>query len=487
MAVFPKRFPEIDVQLRPPVIPGPADALPEAEIYTRLAERDGARRAVARRSCRDRRARDRRRARDVPRDRDGTARRGRRARDQRRVAAHLLGLPSAWPSLSLSGPRRDVGAVPGERARRVATRSCAPSAASGKSADPFALGEEIFRRMLAHPEGVEIARLDPATNLDDHIGYADKKIRVAPEAMLDELERAIATAPLDDPDVSVRARERASDALDGEHDPARSRPGARGEGRTASSISRRRTRSGSASSRATWCVSRRGVARSSCRRRSTPSSPRATSGCRTDSECSYGNDGSTARRDRRRQLQRDHRHRRPRSVHRLPPSSPRAREADARRRRGLVSRPAGVRSVKLDVALFESDPRAAARRARALEAQGVDGVFTFDGPHDPFLPLVQAAAATERVDARHGGRDRVRPQSRCSARRSRTICRRRRRAASCSGSARRCARTSSGATARLGRARTRACASSSPPSVRSGAVGTRARRSISAASSTRTR
>ena len=35
---FPRGYPEIFVQLRPPVIPGPEEALPEPEIYVRLAE-----------------------------------------------------------------------------------------------------------------------------------------------------------------------------------------------------------------------------------------------------------------------------------------------------------------------------------------------------------------------------------------------------------------------------------------------------------------
>src|SRR5262249_50888953 len=38
IAAFPKGFPEIFVQLRPPVTPAPEEALPEPEIYTRLAE-----------------------------------------------------------------------------------------------------------------------------------------------------------------------------------------------------------------------------------------------------------------------------------------------------------------------------------------------------------------------------------------------------------------------------------------------------------------
>jgi probable F420-dependent oxidoreductase len=36
--------------------------------------------------------------------------------------------------------------------------------------------------------------------------------------------------------------------------------------------------------------------------------------------------------------------------------------------------------------------------ARQLEAAGYDGAFTFEGPHDPFLPLVLAADATERLE-----------------------------------------------------------------------------------------
>src|SRR5262249_37619060 len=40
-ANFPKGWPEVYVQLRPPVVPGPTEALPEPEIYARLAEAIG--------------------------------------------------------------------------------------------------------------------------------------------------------------------------------------------------------------------------------------------------------------------------------------------------------------------------------------------------------------------------------------------------------------------------------------------------------------
>jgi probable F420-dependent oxidoreductase len=50
--------------------------------------------------------------------------------------------------------------------------------------------------------------------------------------------------------------------------------------------------------------------------------------------------------------------------------------------------------VLLDVQL-DTRPDRAAARARELVGAGVDGLFTFEGPHDVFLPLVAAAGAVE--------------------------------------------------------------------------------------------
>jgi probable F420-dependent oxidoreductase len=47
--------------------------------------------------------------------------------------------------------------------------------------------------------------------------------------------------------------------------------------------------------------------------------------------------------------------------------------------------------MKID-ALLLAPPAEVASRAEALAGTGVDGLFTFEGPHDPFLPLVPAAA-----------------------------------------------------------------------------------------------
>lgn len=54
--------------------------------------------------------------------------------------------------------------------------------------------------------------------------------------------------------------------------------------------------------------------------------------------------------------------------------------------------------MKVDTVLMTMDPTTAAADARRAESLGFDGVFTFEGPRDPFFPLVLAAGATERVD-----------------------------------------------------------------------------------------
>ena len=65
---------------------------------------------------------------------------------------------------------------------------------------PFEIAAELFRRILAHPEGVEIARADEAANFEEHVLFDDGRVRLAPEPMLRELERAVATPPAHDPD-----------------------------------------------------------------------------------------------------------------------------------------------------------------------------------------------------------------------------------------------------------------------------------------------
>ncbi|RMD81703.1 MAG: hypothetical protein D6815_11095 [Candidatus Dadabacteria bacterium] len=61
--------------------------------------------------------------------------------------------------------------------------------------DPVAIGLELFRRVLAHPEGTEIARAEVSRNLEENIGWPDGKVRLAPEPLIAELRRCIETPP----------------------------------------------------------------------------------------------------------------------------------------------------------------------------------------------------------------------------------------------------------------------------------------------------
>jgi probable F420-dependent oxidoreductase len=53
--------------------------------------------------------------------------------------------------------------------------------------------------------------------------------------------------------------------------------------------------------------------------------------------------------------------------------------------------------MKIDAPLLATDLALAGEEARQLEALGYDGTFTFEGPHDPFFPLLLAAAHTSRL------------------------------------------------------------------------------------------
>src|SRR6478752_8879101 len=51
----------------------------------------------------------------------------------------------------------------------------------------------------------------------------------------------------------------------------------------------------------------------------------------------------------------------------------------------------------VDAALTTTDLHEVPAAARAIEAAGYDGIFTFEGPHDAMFPLLLAAEHTERV------------------------------------------------------------------------------------------
>lgn len=199
IALFPKRHPEIDVQLRPPVIPGPVEALPEAEIYVRLAETMGIVEpvpaelmALADTPTAEARAQFMMTAMGLVGE---AAARGIDAETQMLFWAYrAIGPHFDAPSLAAIWLQCQMNAV--DRHADV-LRTLGEDWAERS---PLDIGEEIFRRILAHPEGVEIARLADDKSLDDYIGFDDKRVRVAPEAMLAEIERALGTSLDDDGD-----------------------------------------------------------------------------------------------------------------------------------------------------------------------------------------------------------------------------------------------------------------------------------------------
>jgi len=204
LAAFPKRYPEIHVQLRPPVVPALGEALPEPEIYARLAEAMGL---------------------------FGTP-----PAELHELAAHALDAEGGGAFImamqALAHPQPGAGTDPSNQMLFWAYRTLGPHLAApslvavwlqcGLNAlmrtasvlrtlgadtqvdwaakSPFAIAAELFRRILAHPEGVEIARADATTNFADHVLFEDGRVRLAPEPMLRELQRAIVTPPAHDPD-----------------------------------------------------------------------------------------------------------------------------------------------------------------------------------------------------------------------------------------------------------------------------------------------
>jgi len=192
-AGFPKGYPEVYLQLRPPVVPGPPEALPEPEIYARLAEAMGL----------------------VGEAPDKLFELAEHALDPDGAAVYFTELQSAsagdsaamlfWAYRTL-GPRLPSPAITAIWAlchqnafmrRESVLRTLGPA---WEEKTPLEIGTELFRRILAHPEGVEIARADLDRALEANIGHEDGRVRLAPEPMLAEIRRAVANDLPTDPE-----------------------------------------------------------------------------------------------------------------------------------------------------------------------------------------------------------------------------------------------------------------------------------------------
>jgi anaerobic selenocysteine-containing dehydrogenase len=192
IAMFPKRYPEIDVQLRPPVIPALGESLPEPEIYARLAEAVGLVEPLPEDLAEIGKP-------ETPEARGAflmtamgkaaeAAERGINSESQFLFWVYA-GIGHHFDAPSLVAPYglcQDNAANRTEEVLRVFGEEW-----RGKSS--FELGEELMKTILDNPRGVQIALADMETNIESHIHFEDKMIRIAPQEMLGEMERCLAT------------------------------------------------------------------------------------------------------------------------------------------------------------------------------------------------------------------------------------------------------------------------------------------------------
>jgi anaerobic selenocysteine-containing dehydrogenase len=200
VANFPKPFPLLGMQVRPPVVEAPPGPLPEPEIYHRLAGAVGL---------------------TVPAPRL-LHRLARRALEPRGglvflVALAGLALLRTWrirramamatfwvyetlgpllPGQQLAAIWLNCQGVAWTRKADVARQFPEVAARWNRAA----VGNRLFEEALQHPEGVVLGRLDPARNLDDHVHTPGGRIRLAPEPMLAEIARALAAEDAVDTD-----------------------------------------------------------------------------------------------------------------------------------------------------------------------------------------------------------------------------------------------------------------------------------------------
>jgi len=195
MSSFPNGYPEISVQIRPPLLKGPEEALPEAEIYHRILQAAG---LVSK----------------APKLLHHLAKQARTVWGGPLYLTALLSLAGAKggvstkvASLAIFWLYETLGPLLPSPVLAPQWMLCQLFALTRKKEmakvfpeiqtmyHPFARGEFLFQQILDHPEGLHIGILDTDKNLRDHCTYPDHKIRLAPKPMLSEIERALNFVP----------------------------------------------------------------------------------------------------------------------------------------------------------------------------------------------------------------------------------------------------------------------------------------------------
>lgn len=182
-SLFPKGFPEVYAQLRPPVVPVRGHGLPEAEIYYRLARAAG----IIRPAPRALRLLTKNRSpRTFPTAFLGAVMALSR---QTRQSANLL----FW-IYELLGPHLAAPPLAGIWALcHLVCRSRRDDVVRGTgfSGSTTAIAEQLFDRIMGHPQGVVVAKVDAERNLEDNLRTPDNRIHLAHPAMLAEIRRAL--------------------------------------------------------------------------------------------------------------------------------------------------------------------------------------------------------------------------------------------------------------------------------------------------------
>lgn len=197
-SIFPKDV--VAAQVRPPVVSGPAEALPEVEIYYRLARAMGLVDAA-------------------PRALHALAKRARNPL----VAPLYLGSVSTLAATRGGGVEASLGraafwfyetlgptlpnpmlasiwllSVGYALTRRDQLNRALPEAQALRN--PFAAAALVFDRILAHPEGVVVGHLDGESNFADFCGYRDGKARLFQQDFADGIGQLLQHDEADDPE-----------------------------------------------------------------------------------------------------------------------------------------------------------------------------------------------------------------------------------------------------------------------------------------------
>ncbi len=201
-SAFPKRYPEISAHLRPPIVRGPEEALPESEIYYRLARAMG---------LVEKAPRLLHRLAKYARTPAGAAAfmaalmsaavlKSRSIRNTQRTVPRIvfwlyetLGQHLSSPSLAMMWLITQSFAL----ARKDAVARVFPEVQTMRNR--FSVGEFLFHKLLHSPNGLHVGKLDERRNFADHCRRNNSdnnggggKANLFPKAMAAEIQRALA-------------------------------------------------------------------------------------------------------------------------------------------------------------------------------------------------------------------------------------------------------------------------------------------------------